>query len=130
MTIGLDATPLTVPYGGIHRYTVELCRALAGRFPEDAYWLMSDQKFENPCPELPNVKLGNGPNTALERRWWLWGLERAMSALNTDVFHGTNFSVPYRNARPSVLTLHDLSPWLDRYGTRKRAGFAGELLFC
>jgi alpha-1,3-rhamnosyl/mannosyltransferase len=30
-----------------------------------------------------------------------------------DLFHGTDYSVPYVPLRPSVMTLHDLSPWLD-----------------
>jgi len=30
-----------------------------------------------------------------------------------ELFHGTDFSVPYLPLRPSVMTLHDLSPWLD-----------------
>ncbi len=30
-----------------------------------------------------------------------------------DVFHGTDFSVPYLRVCPSVLSLHDLSPWRD-----------------
>jgi glycosyltransferase involved in cell wall biosynthesis len=30
-----------------------------------------------------------------------------------EVFHGTDFSVPYFSRRPSVMTLHDLSPWLS-----------------
>jgi glycosyltransferase involved in cell wall biosynthesis len=30
-----------------------------------------------------------------------------------DVFHGTNFEAPYLPLRPSLLTLHDLSPWLN-----------------
>ena len=29
------------------------------------------------------------------------------------MFHGTNFAVPYLPTRPSVLSLHDLSPWMD-----------------
>ena len=36
-----------------------------------------------------------------------------MSRLGIDVFHGTDFSVPYMALRPSVMTLHDLSPWMD-----------------
>ena len=31
-----------------------------------------------------------------------------------ELFHGTDFSVPYLPFRPSVMTVHDLSPWLDR----------------
>jgi glycosyltransferase involved in cell wall biosynthesis len=30
-----------------------------------------------------------------------------------ELFHGTDYSVPYVPLRPSVMTLHDLSPWLD-----------------
>ena len=37
-----------------------------------------------------------------------------MNRLRADVFHGTNFAVPYLPSRPSVMTLHDLSPWMDR----------------
>jgi alpha-1,3-rhamnosyl/mannosyltransferase len=29
------------------------------------------------------------------------------------VFHGTNFEVPYLGSVPSILTIHDLSPWRD-----------------
>ena len=37
-----------------------------------------------------------------------------MSRHAVDVFHGTDFSVPYLRRRPSVMTLHDLSPWLSQ----------------
>ena len=76
MKIALDATPLTVPTGGIRRYTEELTRALAENFPEDEFWLLSDQPFTAPAPRLGELKLGRGPRNALERRWWLCGLER------------------------------------------------------
>jgi glycosyltransferase involved in cell wall biosynthesis len=36
-----------------------------------------------------------------------------MRRLGCSLFHGTNFSVPYLRRRPSVMTLHDLSPWLN-----------------
>jgi glycosyltransferase involved in cell wall biosynthesis len=29
------------------------------------------------------------------------------------LFHGTNFAVPYFSRRPTVMTIHDLSPWLN-----------------
>jgi glycosyltransferase involved in cell wall biosynthesis len=48
----------------------------------------------------------------MERRWWLWGLAREMSRLGVDLVHGPDFAVPYIPRRPSVLTLHDLSPWM------------------
>ena len=119
MTIALDATPLTVPTGGVPRYTLELARALAARFPEDDYWLLSDQPFPFPPPppnSIPprNLRQGDRPRGAIARKWWLWGLQQEMTRRHVDLFHGTDFSVPYLPFRPSVMTLHDLSPWLDR----------------
>ncbi|MDQ6758314.1 MAG: glycosyltransferase family 4 protein [Acidobacteriota bacterium] len=113
MNIALDATPLTEPTGGISRYTTELSRALAEQFPDDNYWLVSDQPFRAPAARSENLRCGAGPQSAIERRWWLWGLQREMSRLDINLFHGTGFSVPYLPMRRSVLTLHDLSPWAD-----------------
>jgi glycosyltransferase involved in cell wall biosynthesis len=113
VTVALDATPITVSTGGVARYTVELVLALAREFQDDHYWLLSDQDFHSPpnCPA--NLHLGSGPQNAAERKWWLWGLNREMARRNIELFHGTDFSVPYRQQRPAVMTLHDLSPWLD-----------------
>ncbi len=112
MIAALDATPLTVPTGGVTRYTSELARALAKHYEDDQYWLLSDQPFAMPTQFAPNLHKGEGPRTASERRWWLWGLEREMTRRGVEVFHGTDFSVPYLSRRPSVMTVHDLSPWL------------------
>src|SRR2546427_219304 len=100
MRVALDATPLALTSGGLARYASELVPALASQFPEDEYHLVSDQV--------------GGPRNALERRWWLWGVRREMKRLGADLFHGTNFAVPYLPSHPSVMTLHDLSPWMDR----------------
>lgn len=112
MKIALDATPLTVPSGGVRRYTEELTRALCDSFPSDQFWLLSDQKTPLPFARA-NLSAGFGPRNMLERRWWSWGLQGEISRLGIEVFHGTDFGVPYLPLRPSVMTLHDLSPWLD-----------------
>src|SRR6185295_9982483 len=112
VTIALDATPLAVSTGGVGRYTLELARALATEYPQDQYWLLSDQTFTLPHAP-PNLCAGGGPTNTAERRWWTWGLDREMRRHRVDLFHGTDFSVPYLPLRPSVMTLHDLSPWLD-----------------
>ena len=112
VTIGLDATPLTVVTGGVSRYTLELARALAERYPEDSIWLLSDQPFTTPTGPR-NLHRGDPPRNAIERKWWLWGVHQEMMRRRVDVFHGTDFSVPYLASRPSVMTFHDLSPWLD-----------------
>jgi glycosyltransferase involved in cell wall biosynthesis len=111
MRVAMDATPLALTSGGLARYTSELVLALATQFPEDEYCLVSDQNF---APGFNHLKRGSGPLNGLERRWWLWGLRREMERLGTDLFHGTNFAVPYLPGRPSVMSLHDLSPWMDR----------------
>ena len=116
VTIALDATPLMVSTGGVGRYTLELARALASEYPEDQYWLLSDQTFPTPhgLPNLSsNLHVGERPRNPAERKWWLWGLDQEMRRRGVELFHGTDYSVPYVPLRPSVMTLHDLSPWLD-----------------
>ena len=93
MRVAIDATPLTLSSGGLARYTAELAPALSSQFSEDEYLLVSH---------------------GAERGWWIWGAQREMDRLGADLFHGTNFEAPYLPLRPSVLSLHDLSPWMDR----------------
>jgi glycosyltransferase involved in cell wall biosynthesis len=110
VTFALDATPLTLTSGGLPRYVAELSTALATHFPAHQFLLTSDQPFSFPeTTNLRNLHIAPGPRNALERRWWLWGASRA----RYDVFHGTNFAIPYLSRRPTVLSIHDLSPWMD-----------------
>jgi glycosyltransferase involved in cell wall biosynthesis len=97
LTVALDGTPLTGPLGGIRRFTDQLVLALREEFPQDNYILLSDQFL--PHPE------------GLDKRWWLYGLNRSLKKHGAQVFHGTDFAVPYLGRRPSVMTVHDLSPW-------------------
>ncbi len=110
MRVALDATPLSVATGGIRRYTEELARALAATFANDEYTLVSDQPFETDL----ELRRGGRPGF-VGRRWWLYGVQREMSRLRSEVFHGTDFAVPYLPLRPSVMTLHDLSPWREEF---------------
>jgi len=57
---------------------------------------------------LVSDQLGDRP-VGLDRYWWLRGVNRRLDEV--DVFHGTDFSVPYFKRRPAVLMIHDLSPW-------------------
>ncbi|HZT30745.1 MAG TPA: glycosyltransferase family 1 protein [Bryobacteraceae bacterium] len=113
MRVAVDATPLILSSGGLARYTSELSLALAETFPEDEVLLVSDQEFAMPEGAPQNLRRGSGPHGRLERRWWVWGLTKELGRLRADIFHGTDFAVPYVPLRPSVLTLHDLSPWMD-----------------
>ena len=115
MTFALDGTPLTEPTGGIARYTWELARSLAEQYPGDQYWLLSDQPFAMPLDRPPNLHSGARPRSPIDKRWWLWGLRHEMQRRGVELFHGTDFSVPYiPGGRPSVMTIHDLSPWMEK----------------
>lgn len=97
ITVGIDGTPLAGPIGGIRRFTDQLIQALRQEFPDDNYVPLSDQFAPTP--------------KGIEKRWWLYGLNRALYRTGGQVFHGTDFAVPYLSRRPSVMTIHDLSPW-------------------
>jgi glycosyltransferase involved in cell wall biosynthesis len=114
MRVAIEAASLALTSGGLARYTSELSLALARCFPADDFYLISDQPFHLPHAAPPNLYRGGGPRTAIERRWWLWGIVAEMRRLGADVVHGPDFSVPYLRRHASVLTLHDLSPWMDR----------------
>jgi glycosyltransferase involved in cell wall biosynthesis len=88
--------------------------ALAREFPEDIYSLLSDQPFPMPAHAPANLVRGRAPDSAAERRWWLWGIRRAIRQSGAQVFHGTNFEVPYLGGTPAILTIHDLSPWREK----------------
>ena len=113
MRVALDATPLTISSGGLPRYVTELSVALAREFPEDTYYLLSDQPFPMPERAPANLVRGRQPHSAAERRWWLWGIQHAIRQTGAQVFHGTNFEVPYLGSTPAILTIHDLSPWRE-----------------
>jgi glycosyltransferase involved in cell wall biosynthesis len=114
MRVAIEGATLGLSSGGLARYTGELSLALARTFPEDEFYLVSDRPFAMPAAAPGNLKRGGGPRNAAERRWWLWGLPRELSRLGADLVHGPDFAVPYLARRPSVLTLHDLSPWMNR----------------
>jgi alpha-1,3-rhamnosyl/mannosyltransferase len=99
---------LILTSGGLRRYVAELSVALAREFPEDSYTLLSDQEFVMPEGGAANLLRGSA---AQSRRWWLYGIRRALREAGAQVFHGTNFEVPYTGGTPAVMTIHDLSPW-------------------
>ncbi len=113
MRIALDAAPLLPPSGGIRRYTVELALALAGENPRDEIFLIGDRAVELPerLRTQRNVFAVSPGSRLFRAKWWSLGLPLTLLRLRADVFHGTDFSIPYIPVVPSILTLHDLSPW-------------------
>lgn len=116
MKVALDATPLVEPAGGIRRYTLELAQALARNYPEDEVRLVSDQAYQ------PVAATGIRQERVVAGRWWSLGLPSWLRRERVDVFHGTDFAVPYLPLRPSVMTIHDLSPWRFREGSNRVRG--------
>jgi len=98
--IALDSTPLTAGPGGIARYTAKLRDALRSAFPDDDVRELTDR----------GERLGT-----LRRQWWSVGLPLAIREGGIQLFHGTDFSVPYVPVCATVMTVHDLSPWLAEY---------------
>jgi len=113
MRVAIEAASLGLSTGGLARYTSQLSLALARGYAGDEFYLISDQPFQMPVGAPANLKRGAPPRNAIERRWWLWGMAREMNRIGADVVHGPDFAVPYLARRPSVMTFHDVSPWLD-----------------
>jgi glycosyltransferase involved in cell wall biosynthesis len=109
----VEAASLALSSGGLARYTAELSLALARRYPHDEFVLVSDQPFAPPQNAPGNLRSVGRARGVLERRWWLWGLAAEARRLGAEIIHGPDFAVPYLPLRPSVLTLHDLSPWIE-----------------
>ena len=82
--------PLASPLTGVGHYTAELARNLAVVAPSDSFTLIS-------------------PGGLLKKRWWSLGLPLHLLRNSFDLFHGTNYEVPFWSRRPTVVTIHDLS---------------------
>jgi glycosyltransferase involved in cell wall biosynthesis len=112
MRIGIDGLPLTAPLAGIGHYTLELARHLSLGWPEDDIDIISPKPFhtsvldqqQDAQPRLVTKKVN--PITG---RWWSFGLPRYLRRASPDIFHGTNFEIPFRSVCPTVVTIHDLS---------------------
>lgn len=100
---------MTLTSGGLQRYVEQLSLALAKGYPGDVYTLVSDQTFEKPEGAPENLRAVTRPVP----RYWSWGVRGVLREVKADVFHGTNFEVPYLGKTPAILTIHDLSPWKD-----------------
>jgi glycosyltransferase involved in cell wall biosynthesis len=114
LRVAIDATPLVVPFGGTNRYIVELVGALASHFPNDEFHLVSDQTnwvLSKSLESFRNIVVEGPQWGGVRGMWWSSGLPWELLRRRIDVFHGTDFSVPYVPVVPSVMMVHDLSPW-------------------
>ena len=119
MRVGLDGYPLAEPRTGVGHYTLELARALALIAPSDRFELVSPAPFSSSALEeinqanLSNLRAVHLKTSRIRGHWWAVGLPLYVTKARFDLFHGTNFEVPFWN-RHSVVTSHDLSALLHR----------------
>src|SRR5205809_2136136 len=119
MRVGLDGYPLAEPKTGVGHYTLELARALALIAPSDQFELVSPAPFSSSALEeinhanLPNLRAVHLKTSRIRGHWWAVGLPLYVTKARFDLFHGTNFELPFWNRR-SVVTIHDLSALLHR----------------
>jgi len=118
MKIGIDASPLMVSSGGIRRYTENLILSLSQIDSQNDYMLFGAPPRR--CPPLRANFRCDGLTFPFKN--WVDLLYLVGSADRIDFFHGTNYSSPLLDRRPSVLTVHDLTvhlfpeshPWMRR----------------
>jgi glycosyltransferase involved in cell wall biosynthesis len=126
MRIGIDGLPLLTPLTGVGHYTLELARALASIAPTDEFELISPrppslaaaEKLNHATPA--NLRWVQSKRWRLNRYWWGAGLPLHLRRSSLDLFHGTNFEIPFWDKRPAVLTIHDLSSLLHPEKHEKR----------
>jgi glycosyltransferase involved in cell wall biosynthesis len=118
MRIGIDGYPLAEARTGVGHYTLELARALALLSPSDQFELVSPAPFERAALDelersnLPNLRTANPRASSIRGHWWSIGLPLYARRASFDLFHGTNFELPFWKRRRSVVTIHDLSTLL------------------
>ncbi len=92
------------PVGGVGRSLLGVIDLLAA---EVDIVLLTDARRRAPDTALPQVAL-RPPAHAPENVWLHWNVRRWLHGFD-GVFHGTYYSLPFRPAVPSVVTIHDLS---------------------
>jgi glycosyltransferase involved in cell wall biosynthesis len=118
MRIVFDGLPLCEPKTGIGHYTFELALAMAKRRIRDECQFVAPAPIvpgvlEVPDGELPrNLSFQRVVPGMIQRNWFTIGLSTFLKHTRTDVFHGTNYEIPFRPVCPTVVTFHDLSLFL------------------
>jgi glycosyltransferase involved in cell wall biosynthesis len=112
MRVALDGIPLVAAKTGVGHYTDALAEWLARAHPDHQYDLFSpfDFAFNHHNGNKPaNLNKQFLPVRRPFRKWWLIGLPALLRITPVDVFHGTNYCVPFFAPCPTVVTIHDLS---------------------
>lgn len=102
LRVAIDMRPLCEPDSGIARYVRELAGALA-QLPDVDIHLM----FKHPPQMPPNP--GTTVDTSATPLWLHRHVPNYVTANNIQVFHGTNFVLPWSKRCGHVVTVHDMT---------------------
>ena len=123
MRIGIDATPIFLPLGGIGYYILNVIKHLARIDHENEYILYNAGPSANRAP-IPFQHAGNFQVINIWRPALRWRAKRD----RIDLFHGPNYRLPARGLHGSVVSIYDLSvarlPQLFRKAIGRRRDFA------
>ena len=128
MKVALYASQLA-PSGptGIHRYVVEITRALFALHP-DRYRLLAGAETEEPIwlpRDIPVHRLP-GPRRALHLAWYVAHTPKIdRFSPDTDLVHVLSPTFPVPSRQPIVYTLHDLQHLEDAGAFRRRESMLG-----
>lgn len=125
MRIGIDCRMYSTAFTGIGRYTQELTNHLFSLDSKNEYVLFFNHpqfdKFEPPHDRVRKI-LVNSPHYSIqEQTTFLFHLYRE----KLDLMHFTHFNAPLLYARPSIVTIHDLT--LSFFPGKKMTSFLHRL---
>jgi len=130
MKIGIDARMLG--YSGIGRYTENLMREILQIDKKNKYVLFVQKskegfkKFINPESKISNLKIVevDAPIYSFKEQY---NFLKAVNNEKLDVMHFTHFNRPIFYNRPSVVTIHDLTPIY--FPGKKRSSFIEQFAY-
>jgi len=122
MRIGIDATSIFLPLGGIGYYILNVLKHLA-RVDHESEYILYNAGPSNNLSQMPFQHTGNFRIVNVWRPVLRWCMKRDQ----IDVFHGPNYRLPARGLHGSIVSIYDLSvarlPQLFRKAIGRRRDF-------